>query len=93
MTGGVIDSVELPDNVPVVRKPVVTAELIFTVREVLVRAAQLRANLALSCERSAELQPRNEELRSEVQPAIHNANEAVRKCRAQRLHWKKETES
>jgi hypothetical protein len=84
MTGGVIRSAEIPDGVPVLRKPFSMEDLLVTVRVALVRSTQLREQLASECEKFAESRRHREELRCQLREAVREAAETRRNLQEQR---------
>lgn len=62
ITGGQVDSAEIPDGVRVLRKPLSTNDLICAVEASLGRSAILKGELARDSEKSAGLQIRHPDL-------------------------------
>jgi DNA-binding NtrC family response regulator len=65
MTGGHIDPADVPDGIPLIRKPFQTAELIAAVHRALERSAKMGPKLARNLEISTELPCKSRELISE----------------------------
>jgi DNA-binding NtrC family response regulator len=82
MTGGFVDSTELPSGVPVLRKPLATVDLLSAVNGALIRSRQWRANKQCNREISVELQTHSEQLRSEAQHVVQDSSQLVRESRA-----------
>jgi DNA-binding NtrC family response regulator len=79
MTGWVTSSAEIPDGVPLLRKPFSTQVLLAAVQVALVRSTQLREQLASAREKSADARLHSEELRLEFKEAVRDAAETRRK--------------
>jgi DNA-binding NtrC family response regulator len=66
MTGAVLNSADVPDGVPVLKKPFALRDLISAVKAALARAEQLSVEFQHQRERSVELKQQSEALRSEA---------------------------
>jgi CheY-like chemotaxis protein len=77
MTGGTLDSADVPVGVSVLKKPFSTQELICAISAALERSAQLKRDLKHACERSLELRQENLRLRRELQE-LGDQNEDTR---------------
>jgi len=83
-TGGLIDPAEVPEGVPILRKPFSTAELISAASAAMERFAQIATDFARTCQKSAELQVQSQQLISECQNVAREAAETIREALAQR---------
>jgi DNA-binding NtrC family response regulator len=72
MTGGLTALPDAPGGVPILRKPIPTADLLAAIEKACKHSAQLRANLRASIQRSAELRAQAKLLRSESKDVRRN---------------------
>ena len=83
-TGGLINPAEVPEGVPILRKPFSTAELISAANAAMERFTQIATDFARTCQKSAELQVQSQQLISECQNVAREAAETIREALAQR---------
>jgi DNA-binding NtrC family response regulator len=88
MTGGVLNSNDVPAGLAVLRKPIAKQDLLDAVQAAWKRSLQLGERLAYEMERSAELMRHSQRLISETEEAIVRARETVRKSREARSDGK-----
>jgi response regulator RpfG family c-di-GMP phosphodiesterase len=81
ITGGPVDLRNVPDGVPVLRKPVSTEELLAAVQDALDRSAQVRDDLARNCHKSAELRCDGRRLRQECREQVRQLARTIQKSR------------
>jgi DNA-binding NtrC family response regulator len=81
ITGGQVDLRNVPEGVPVLRKPVSTEALLAAVQEALDRSAQVKGDLARNCHQSAELRCDGRRLRLECLEQVRRLARTIRKSR------------
>jgi CheY-like chemotaxis protein len=84
MTGGQVDSGDVPDGVPVIHKPFSTPELLSAVRGAVERSTRLSDGLAHASQENAELRRQKNQLLSECDRIVRQSSEIVRKSRLER---------
>jgi DNA-binding NtrC family response regulator len=84
ITGGLLDPAEVPEGVPVLRKPFTSAELISAISAALERSAQISISLARSEQKYAGLQAQSQRLISECENLVRESTDMISKSRANR---------
>ena len=77
MTAGVTELENVPQGVPLLRKPFSTPELISAVMDALARSEEQRAELRRSVEKSAQLRLKCRQLVSECKDVLQQAAETI----------------
>jgi DNA-binding NtrC family response regulator len=82
MTGGAVGSVSPPPDVPLLRKPLSTCDLIRAVEQAVAKSANLRAKLDDELERSVQLRLASKKLLDECRALIKESEERIRNARS-----------
>jgi DNA-binding NtrC family response regulator len=88
MTGGAVNSTDLPSGVPVLKKPFTRQDLISAVQASLARSVQARADLRREVEKSIKHQQRSKQLLAETEEAIRQANDNLKNFRGRKCQSK-----
>jgi CheY-like chemotaxis protein len=86
MTGGAVDSEQIPADVPVIRKPLSTAVLLSACQDALDRSNELRSRFALAVERHGQLKQTSAALLSECGEAVRQTMDLLERSRTARRH-------
>jgi DNA-binding NtrC family response regulator len=81
MTGGLTALLDAPDGVPILRKPIRTADLLAAVEKACKHSAQLRANHRAYIERAVERRAQAEWLWSECEDVRRETSKTVQRSR------------
>jgi DNA-binding NtrC family response regulator len=84
MTAGYVDLNEVPDEVPLLRKPLLTRDLIAAVDQAIARSAELSSRLRENRKHSGELQREGMRLRKEFAEAVRDSREVISEIRLNR---------
>jgi DNA-binding NtrC family response regulator len=80
MTGAANNPADVPNGVPVLKKPLAMSDLITAVQAILAESAELRADLRRQRERSGKLRQRSQKLCSEAAETRSRSRDLRKKC-------------